>query len=117
MSTTPIAATHAGVGLAATSVRFLMRFGNARQGSAENARFADRKRDDALDASEPARHSQRMAYVRFILVIAACLWVSGCASGPTGPVLAYPPASSARPNGQPKMFPCMIGDPLCTPQT
>ena len=64
-----------------------------------------------------ARHSRPMAYVRPILVIAACLLLSGCASGPTGPVLAYPPASSIRPNNQPKMIPCMIGDPLCTPQS
>lgn len=64
-----------------------------------------------------ARHSLPMAYVRLILVVAACLWVSGCATGPTGPVLAYPPASSIRPNGQPKIIPCMIGDPICTPQS
>ncbi len=74
-------------------------------------------RSDALDEQGLARHSLRMAYVRTFLVVAACLWVSGCATGPTGPVLAYPPTSSIRPNGQPKMFPCMIGDPLCTPQT
>lgn len=74
-------------------------------------------RSDALDDEGGSTAQSAMAFVRPILVVAACLWVSGCATGPTGPVLAYPPTSSIRPNGQPKMFPCMIGDPLCTPQT
>lgn len=90
---------------------------SADQAFQDNARIKERTCNDALDVGWPARHSILMAYVRFILMVSACLWLSGCASGPTGPVLAYPPAPSVRPNGQPKMIPCMIGDPLCTPQT
>ncbi len=65
----------------------------------------------------PSRTLEAMAHLRIALTAASLLFLSGCASGPTGPVLAYPPASSIRPNTQPKMLPCMIGDVLCTPQT
>ena len=71
----------------------------------------------ALDDCSSFAHTGAMAHLRIALMAASLLFLSGCASGPTGPVLAYPPASSIRPNTQPKMLPCMIGDVLCTPQT
>ena len=70
----------------------------------------------ALDGRASIPHTRAMAYFRLALLAALSLVLSGCASGPTGPVLAYPPAASIRPNNQPKMLPCMIGDLLCTPQ-
>ena len=53
------------------------------------------------------------------LALAAALAsaVGACALGPPygpyGPYHRYPPGTFERPNGQPKVLPCMIGDALC----
>ncbi len=51
-----------------------------------------------------------------VLLSGSAILLSGCAAGPYGSVVTHPPEPSIRPNGQPKLLPCMIGDLLCTPQ-
>ena len=49
-----------------------------------------------------------------LAVLASAL--AGCAGGPDRVILDHPPPGLDRSNGQPRLWPCMIGDPLCGPQ-
>lgn len=58
-----------------------------------------------------------MTRLRIAVLLGLCLAVSGCAAGPTGPVVTDHPVSSQRKNEQPKLLSCMVGDLLCTSQS
>ncbi|MGI3900890.1 MAG: hypothetical protein ACRYGP_12860 [Janthinobacterium lividum] len=58
-----------------------------------------------------------MLRFRFALLTALALALAGCATGPDYVTPDRPPpVALSRTNGQPRWWPCFIGDTLCRPQ-
>lgn len=56
-----------------------------------------------------------MRLLRTVVLAALASALVGCASGPDRVILDHPPPGLDRPNGQPRLLPCMLGDALCGP--
>ena len=67
-----------------------------------------------MDSAAGARHNPAMIMLRFAaLLLAAAL--AGCAYGHDKVIVDHKVVPLYRPNGQPTLLPCMIGDMLCNP--
>jgi hypothetical protein len=67
-----------------------------------------------MDSSAGARHNPAMIMLRLaaLLLVAA---LAGCANATDTVVVDGRTVPLYRPNGQPSLLPCMIGDRLCNP--
>ena len=67
-----------------------------------------------MDFPAAAMHNPAMIKLRLaVLLLAAAL--AGCANGNDTVIVDHKVVPLYRPNGQPSLLPCMIGDRLCNP--
>jgi len=64
------------------------------------------------------QHARPMDCLRFALLTVLGLYFAGCATTPGArPGLNYPSGAFTKPDGKPKVLPCMAGQLLCSPPT
>ena len=74
-----------------------------------------------MDGGAGTGQNARMRRIRLVLLAALALApasvLGGCATGPDYVTIDRPPpVALSRTNGQPRWWPCMIGDLLCQPK-